>query len=100
MEKKAAELKKEVNRLLAQAEQADADEDALYGKGKHGDQLPKELQFRQSRLQKIQEAMQVLEEEACAEAEAQRPAYEAKKKAYDKKSGPSWSTSQSPFGKP
>jgi hypothetical protein len=37
MEAKEAELEAEVKRLLALAEQADAEEDALYGKGKRGD---------------------------------------------------------------
>ena len=87
MEKQAAELKKEVDHLLAQAEQADMKEDALYGKGKRGGQLPKELQFRQTRLQKIQEAKLALEEEARIETAARKAEYEAKKKAYDNKTG-------------
>ncbi|MGB6972099.1 MAG: IS1182 family transposase [Desulfobulbales bacterium] len=87
MEKQAAELKKEVDHLLAQAEQADMKEDALYGKGKRGGQLPKELQFRQARLQKIQEAKLALEEEARIETAARKAEYEAKKKAYDNKTG-------------
>jgi len=85
MEKKAAELKKEVEHLLTQAEQADMKEDVLYGKGKRSGQLPKELQFRQTRLQKIQEAKLALEEEARIEAAARKAEYEAKKKAYDNK---------------
>ena len=87
MEKKAAELKKEVEQLLAQAERTDAEEDTLYGKGKHDGNLPKELQFRQNRLKKILEAKQALEEEARIEAEAQRSEYEATKKTYDEKTG-------------
>src|SRR5210317_2116646 len=87
MEKQAAELKKEVDHLLAQAEQADMKEDALYGKGKRSGQLPKELQFRQTRLQKIQEAKLALEEEARIETAARKAEYEAKKKAYDNKTG-------------
>ena len=87
MEKKAAELKKEVDQLLAQAETADAEEDSIHGKGGRGDSLPKDLQFRQSRLQKILEAKQALEEEARAEAEAKRTEYSAKKTAYENKCG-------------
>ena len=64
MEKKAAEYKKEIDHLLARAERTDAEEDAPLGKGKRDEQLPKELQFKQSRLQKILEAKQALEEEA------------------------------------
>lgn len=87
MEKKASELKKEIEQLLAQAELADAEEDALYGKGKRNEELPEELQFRQSRLKKILEAKQALEEEARIEAEAKRPEYEARKKTYEEKTG-------------
>jgi len=83
MEKSVAELEAEVGRLLAEAEATDAEEDALYGKGKRGDELPKELRFKQSRLKKIEEAKKALEEEARAEAEAKRAEYETKKEAWE-----------------
>lgn len=85
MEKKAAELKEEVNRLLSQAEAVDAEEDARYGKGTRGDELPKELRFKESRLRKIEEAKRALEEEARREAGGKRAAYEARKEVLDKK---------------
>ncbi|MDH3568309.1 MAG: transposase, partial [Desulfobacteraceae bacterium] len=87
MEKKSAELRKEVDRLLAEAEKLDSDEDALYGKGKRENQLPKDLRFKQSRLAKIEEAKKELETEALAKAEEKQSEYEAKKKAYDSKTG-------------
>ena len=87
MEKKAAELQKEVDRLLAKAETIDAEEDALYGKGNRENQLPKELRFKQSRLAKIKEAKKALEAEALAKSKAKQSEYEAKKKAYDSKTG-------------
>jgi transposase len=87
MEKKAAELREEVARLLAEAEATDAKEDALYGKGNREDQLPKELRFKQSRLAKIEEAKKALEAEALSKAKAKQSDYEAKKKACDSKSG-------------
>jgi transposase len=68
MVKKRKELKRDVRRLLKEAEGCDAKEDTLYGKGKKADELPRELRFRQSRLKKIQEAMKALEEEALKEA--------------------------------
>lgn len=68
MVKKQKELKRDVRCLLKEAEGCDAKEDALYGKGKKADELPRELRFRQSRLKKIQEAMKALEEEALKEA--------------------------------
>ena len=74
MQKKTDELKAEIARLLAEAEAIDAVEDVRYGKGKRGDELPEELQFRERRLQKIEEAKQALEEEARREAQAAQPA--------------------------
>lgn len=96
MEKKIAELEQQVSDLLNQAEQVDESEDAKYGKGKKGNDLPKELKFRQSRLQKIKEAKKALEEEAKAETASKQKEYEAKKAAYDKKSGRRGRPSQPP----
>jgi transposase len=78
MEKKAEELEAEVKRLLEEAEAVDAAEDALYGKGKRGDELPEELRSKQSRLRKIREAMESLEAEAKEQAQAKRKAIKAK----------------------
>jgi hypothetical protein len=47
------ELVAEVQALLAEAARVDAGEDGKYGKGKRGDELPKELARRESRLEKI-----------------------------------------------
>src|SRR3984885_173779 len=47
----------------------DAEEDGKYGKGKRGDELPKELARRESRLEKIREAKAALEQEAREAAE-------------------------------
>jgi transposase len=79
MVKKEKELKAEVKRLLKEAQACDAREDALYGKGKRGEELPQELRFKESRLKKIQEAMKALEEEAREEAEKKRKEQESKK---------------------
>ena len=72
MVKKLDELEEEVKRLFAEAEAVDEAEDALYGKGKRGDELPEELRFRQSRIKKIKEAMESLEKEAQAKAHTKR----------------------------
>ena len=61
-------IEKEVAELLSRAEQADAEEDAEYGKGRRGDELPKELARRETRLAKIREAKAALEAEAKAKA--------------------------------
>lgn len=78
MEEKEKQLKAEVEQLLAQAAETDATEDALYGKGKRGNELPTELARRESRLKKIAEAKAALEQEAREGAEAQKKAVEEK----------------------
>ena len=50
MVEKEKQLREEVDKLLAQAAQADTAEDAQYGKGNRGDELPAELARRESRL--------------------------------------------------
>jgi len=56
MNETEARLKTEIDALLAATEKTDAEEDAQYGKDRRGDELPAELQRRESRLQKIGEA--------------------------------------------
>jgi transposase len=73
-----ARLKAEIDALLKQAEDVDAAEDAQYGKGKRGDELPEELARRESRLKKIQQAKAELEQEAREKAERERAEAEAK----------------------
>jgi hypothetical protein len=68
-----------VSQLLAQAEAADAAEDAAYGTDRRGDELPAELQRRESRLKRIREAKRALEARAKAGAAANdEPAESAK----------------------
>ena len=71
-------LKQEIEALLRQAEDVDAAEDAEYGKGKRGDELPDELARRESRLKKIAQAKAELEQEAREKVERERAAAEAK----------------------
>jgi transposase len=70
MREKQRQLREEVNYLLAQAEAADADEDTEYGPECRGDELPAELQRRESRLKRIREAKRALEARAKDEAAA------------------------------
>ena len=72
------QLEEEVQRLLEQAQKVDEQEDQRFGKGKRGDELPEELQRRESRLRKLRKAKAELEAEAKARAEAK--AAEAKAK--------------------
>jgi transposase len=71
-------LEEEVRRLLEEAESVDADEDARFGKGTRGDELPDELRRRDSRLKKIRQAKAELEAEATAQAEAKAAEVKAK----------------------
>ncbi len=100
MEKKAKELQQQVESLLKKAEATDIDEDTLYGKGNRGDELPLELRFKQSRLSKIQEAKQALEQEARHEAEKKKAEYESKKKAWQDKQGRKGKSPKPPSDKP
>ena len=61
-------LKVEVRRLLEEAEAVDAEEDARYGRDRRGDELPEELQRRETRIERIREARRTLEERAREEA--------------------------------
>ena len=70
MRDKQRQLREEVNQLVAQAEAADAAEDAGYGADRLGDELPAELQRRESRLKRIREAKRALEARAKEEAAA------------------------------
>jgi transposase len=95
MVKQAKELEREVRDLLKEAERCDAEEDALYGKGRRGDELPRDLRFKQGRLEKIQEAMRALEEEAREEAAAKE-----KKQEEDRRNGHRGRPPKAPSKKP
>ena len=72
MQEKEKELRAEVKSLLAQAEAADAAEDEVHGKERRGDELPEELQRRESRLKKIREAQKAVEGRAKQKAAAEQ----------------------------
>lgn len=79
MREKEKDLRTEVQQLLAQAEATDAAEDAAYGADRCGDELPAELQRRESRLKRIREAKRALEARAQEEAAAGAPSAEPAK---------------------
>jgi transposase len=87
MQEKDKQIRAEVKQLLEQAEAADAEEDALHGKDRRGDELPEELQRRESRLKKIGEAKRALEartrEKAAAEGAAPKAAPPKEKDQYN-----------------
>jgi len=72
MKEEEKRLGKEIRDLLNCAEATDAKEDAQYGSGCRGDELPAELSRRQDRLKKIREARKALEMQAKTAAEEER----------------------------
>jgi transposase len=64
MQAEEKRLQEEVERLLANADDVDAQEDALYGVGQRSLELPEELKRRETRLKKIRQAKAALEQEA------------------------------------
>ncbi len=77
-------LQQEIRDLLAQAEADDQAEDTQHGSHRRGDELPEELQRRESRLQKIRAAKAALEAEARAKAAADNAAKNAIREAEGK----------------
>lgn len=78
-------LQAEVDELLASAAATDSQEDAQFGKGKRGDELPEELARRESRLAKIRAAKVALEEEARQQVQADAAAAKEKNEARERK---------------
>jgi transposase len=71
MKKEEVRLRQEIETLLRQAQDSDAQEDAALG-SRRGDELPAELQRREQRLTTITAAKQQLEERARTEADTER----------------------------
>ena len=79
MQEEEKRLRGEVKRLLEQAEKVDKEEDARYGRERSGDELPAELERRETRLEKIREAKRALEQRAREQAKSKgQPEEEAK----------------------
>src|SRR5436305_325121 len=68
-----------VERLLAEAQRTDEQEDRRFGKGQPADPLPEELASAQSRLERIRQAKAELEKEAQQELEAANESHTAKR---------------------
>jgi len=71
MEETEKRLRKEVRELLKQAEAVDGEEDKRYGRERQGEELPEELQRRETRIARIREAKKALEERAREKAESE-----------------------------
>jgi transposase len=63
------ELARRVEELLAEAERVDGEEEARYGKGKRGEELPEELATAEKRREKLRELKQRMEQQARQQAE-------------------------------
>jgi len=78
MEETEKRLREEVRKLLKQAEAADEEEDKRYGRERRGDELPEELQRRETRIARIQEAKKALEERAREKAKSESEGKDSK----------------------
>jgi len=82
MQEEEKRLRGEVKRLLEQAEKIDQEEDTRYGRNRSGDELPAELERRETRLEKIREAKRALEQRAREQAKSKgEPEEEAQPEA-------------------
>ena len=80
LESEIAELQRNVERMLREADRVDAEEDKRFGPDKRGDELPAELQRREQRLEVLREAKQALEKEAFERETKRRAELEAEGK--------------------
>jgi len=94
MEDTERRLQAEVQRLLDEAERVDAAEDAEFGSGRRGDELPAELARRETRLTKIRALKAALEQEARDRAAQAADEARAKLAAREQRTG--WRKSRPP----
>ena len=80
LEAEIAALREQVDGVLRDAQATDAAEDQAFGADRRGDELPDELQRRESRLAVIQRAKAALEAEAQAAEKARRAELEERGK--------------------
>ena len=80
MKDKLSELEADVRRYFAEAEATDQAEDALYGKGKRGDEPAPGWEAGKGRQEKIRAALAEMKTEAEAAYAAQQAVYEEKVK--------------------
>lgn len=73
-------LADEIDKMLAEAETKDTEEDIAFGKDKRGDELPDDLRTREGRLKRLKECKARLEKERVAAEESQRKKLEERKR--------------------
>ena len=89
-------LEAEIAELMSRAQGTDAEEDAQYGPDKRGDEIPDELQRREQRLGRIQEAIERLQERQAEEDRADGRSEKQSAPGEEKKKG----SGKRPFGEP
>ena len=82
----AKHLEQEVERMLAEAREIDAKEDARFGKERRGDELPEEMRNRRNRLKRLRECKKRLDAEAQQACDKQRKKIESRE-AEEKETG-------------
>ncbi len=65
------EIKREVTKMLSEAETVDREEDGRHGK-KRGDELPEDMRVRKTRIERLRECKERLEKEAKERAAKQQ----------------------------
>ena len=100
MDDKISKLQAQVQKLLKDAEACDRQEDALYGKGRRSDPLPKQLKHRKSRLERIRKAKKAIEQEAQDNFIIQQKQYQKKLKAKKQRSDHRGRPPKAPSEKP
>ena len=86
-------LAEEIDRMLAEAEAKDAEEDKVFGKDKRGDELPENLRSRKGRLKRLQEAKERL-------ARARQEAEETQRRKIEERERKEGETGKKARGKP
>jgi transposase len=67
MEEASKKLDEQIDKLLGEAAELDAQEDKSYGKGKRGDELPEEMKEADKRAERLRQAARQLEAEKKVE---------------------------------
>ena len=88
MDEEEQKLTELVNRWMQEAQRADAEEDAQFGKGNNEADLPENLASTQRRLERIQKAQKELEEEARKGLEESKHEFPPRKRGPQPKNGP------------
>lgn len=96
MKEESSRLETEIAELLRKATRADEEEDKRFGSDVKGDELPKELAFREGRLAKIRQAMAELQ----AEAKAAEDKQDKDPAGSDEKPGKRGKAKKKPTGEP